>query len=51
MVCHIAPEIPRHLTTKNAWLYRNDRQIKQVTYRETESSQTGYTITIRGLET
>jgi hypothetical protein len=30
-------------------LYRNDRQIKQVTYREVESAHIGYTITIRPL--
>ena len=34
---------------KSTWLYRNDRQIKQVTYRETESSQARYTVTIRAL--
>ena len=34
----------------SVWLYRNDQQIKQVTYRETESSQAGYTVTIRALE-
>lgn len=30
-------------------LYRNDRQIKQVTYREEESAQVGYTVTVRPL--
>jgi hypothetical protein len=30
-------------------LYRNDRQIKQVTYREDESAHVSYTITIRPL--
>jgi hypothetical protein len=33
------------------WLYRNDRQIKQVTYREEESPHVGYTVTIRPLNT
>jgi hypothetical protein len=31
------------------WLYRNDRQIKKVTYREEESSHIHYTVTIRPL--
>ena len=31
------------------WLYRNDRQIKEVSYREIESEQAGYTVTIRVL--
>jgi hypothetical protein len=30
-------------------LYRNDRQIKQVAYREDESAQVGYTVTVRPL--
>jgi hypothetical protein len=30
-------------------LYRNDRQIKQVNYREEESVDIGYTVTIRQL--
>jgi hypothetical protein len=29
------------------WLYRNDRQIKQVSYRETEARHPSYTVTIR----
>jgi hypothetical protein len=32
------------------WLYRNDRQITQVSYREVESGQVGYTVTIRSLD-
>ena len=36
-------------TLAAARLYRNDRQIKQVSYREAESGQAGYTITIRPL--
>ena len=31
------------------WLYRNDRQIKEVNYCEMESEQPGYTVTIRAL--
>jgi hypothetical protein len=31
------------------WLYRNDRQIKQVSYRETDASQPGYTVIVRAL--
>lgn len=31
------------------WLYCNDRQIKQVTYRETEASHPSYTVTVRAL--
>jgi hypothetical protein len=39
-----------HLSPLNTvWLYRNDRQIKQVSYREVDSGQNGYTITIRSL--
>jgi hypothetical protein len=30
-------------------LYRNDRQIKDIIYREIESSQAGYTVTVRAL--
>jgi hypothetical protein len=30
-------------------LYRNDRQIKEVTYREVESDEAGYTVAIRVL--
>jgi hypothetical protein len=29
------------------WLYRNDRQIKEVTYRQIESSNAKYTVTVR----
>jgi hypothetical protein len=32
------------------WLYRNDRQIKQVSYKETEGSHASYTVTIRSLK-
>jgi hypothetical protein len=32
---------------RTVWLYRNDRQITQVSYREIESGQVGYTVTIR----
>jgi hypothetical protein len=32
-----------------AWLYRNDRQIKAVTYRETEADRVSYTVTIKEL--
>lgn len=31
------------------WLYRNDRQIKEVTYREIESDRVGYSVTVRSL--
>jgi hypothetical protein len=31
------------------WLYRNDCQIKEVTYREVESDEPGYTVTVRQL--
>jgi hypothetical protein len=34
----------------SVWLYRNDRQIKQVSYRETEASHASYTVTIRSLK-
>lgn len=33
----------------NVWLYRNDRQIKAVSYRETEADSVSYTVTIREL--
>lgn len=33
----------------NVWLYRNDRQIKEVSYREVESSEVGFTVTIRAI--
>jgi hypothetical protein len=32
------------------WLYRNDRQIKRVSYRETEASHPSYTVTLRALD-
>jgi hypothetical protein len=31
------------------WLYGNDRQIKEATYREVETDDVGYTVTIREL--
>jgi hypothetical protein len=31
------------------WLYANDRQIKEATYREVEADQASYTVTIREL--
>jgi hypothetical protein len=31
------------------WLYLNDRQIKDVTYREVEAEEPGYTVTVRQL--
>jgi hypothetical protein len=31
------------------WLYRNDRQIKAISYRETEADDVSYTVTIREL--
>ncbi len=31
------------------WLYGNDRQIKQVSYRETEANQPSYVVTMRPL--
>lgn len=33
----------------NVWLYHNDRQIKAVSYRETEADSVSYTVTIREL--
>lgn len=33
----------------SVWLYRNDRQVKHVTYREVESDQPEYTVTVREL--
>jgi hypothetical protein len=33
----------------NVWLYRNDRQIKAISYRETEADNVSYTVTIREL--
>ncbi len=32
------------------WLYRNDRQIKQVLYREDVAARTSYTVTVRVLD-
>jgi hypothetical protein len=31
------------------WLYRNDRQIKEISYREIEADEKGYTVTVRSL--
>ena len=31
------------------WLYGNDRQIKEISYREIEADETGYTVTVRSL--
>ena len=33
------------------WLFHNDRQIKEIAYREVESDQPSYTVTIRELGT
>jgi hypothetical protein len=33
----------------SVWLYRNDRQIKEISYREVGSTQAGYTVTVRAL--
>ena len=33
----------------DVWLYGNDRQIKEISYREIEADETGYTVTIRSL--
>jgi hypothetical protein len=33
----------------NVWLYRNDRQIKQVAYREIASNRMSYQVTVRPL--
>jgi hypothetical protein len=33
----------------NVWLYRNDRQIKEVAYREVTSSRMSYQVTVRSL--
>lgn len=35
----------------NVWLYRNDRQIKEVTYREIEANALRYVVTVRELGT
>jgi hypothetical protein len=32
------------------WLYRNDRQIKQLSYRETAATEARYTVTVRRLD-
>jgi hypothetical protein len=32
------------------WLYTNDRQIKQVSYQETETTNPSYTVTLRALD-
>lgn len=34
----------------DVWLYRNDRQLKEITYREVTSTRSGYTVTIRRIE-
>ena len=31
------------------WLYRNDRQIKEISYREIEADEKGYTVPVRSL--
>jgi hypothetical protein len=33
----------------SVWLYGNDRQIKEATYREAEAAEPGYTVTVREL--
>jgi hypothetical protein len=33
----------------DVWLYRNDRQIKEVAYREVEAAEVAYTVTVRSL--
>jgi hypothetical protein len=33
----------------STWLYRNDRQIKEITYRQTPSAHLSYTVTVRAL--
>lgn len=40
------------LTTSDiasVWLYRNDRQIKELSYREVEADEAVYTVTVRAL--
>jgi hypothetical protein len=32
------------------WLYRNDRQIKEVTFREIEADEASYTVTVRAID-
>lgn len=34
----------------SVWLYRNDRQIKEVSYREAKASESGYTVTVRAAD-
>jgi hypothetical protein len=34
-----------------AWVYRNDRQIKEVSYRQRDARETFYTVRIRRLPT
>jgi hypothetical protein len=34
---------------ENVWLYRNDRQVKAVSYHETKADSVSYTVTIREL--
>jgi hypothetical protein len=36
---------------RHTWVYRNDRQIKQVSYRQLESADASYTVRIRELST
>jgi len=31
------------------WLHGNDRQLKEISYREIEADETGYTVTVRSL--
>jgi hypothetical protein len=31
------------------WLYGNDRQLKQVSYREVAANQVSYTVTVRSI--
>ena len=31
------------------WLYCNDRQIKEISYRESEADERGYTVTVRSI--
>lgn len=33
----------------SVWLYRNDLQLKEITYREAQSAQAAYTVTVRAL--
>jgi hypothetical protein len=40
--------VPDHLEElATVWLYRNDRQIKQASYREVASDEAGYTVTVQ----